>query len=184
MKAEQIQHLLPGVVQESIYLGSPLSALLDMMESLHQPSEDVIESIAMYFNPYTTPDAFVPFLARWVDIDRFFPEDYSRVRVAMPLSSGMGRLRELVMAAAHLSQWRGTSIGLIGFLETATGVRGFTIDEQTEDREGARRPFHLSVTAPVQAKIHRALIERIIDQEKPAYVTYELKFEGDNPGDG
>jgi hypothetical protein len=26
-------------------------------------------------------------------------------------------------------------------------------------------------------KLHRALIERVIESEKPAYVTYELTFE-------
>jgi phage tail-like protein len=181
MKAEQIKHLLPGVVQAGACPGSPMAALLDAMEALHQPAEDVVESIATYFNPHAAPDAFVPFLARWVDIDRFFPAGYSKMQSATPLSSGMGRLRELVQAAAYLSQWRGTCIGLTRFLETATGMKGFTIEEHTEDRECARRPFHLCITAPADARIHRALIERIIGQEKPAYVTYELNFENDNP---
>ena len=39
-------------------------------------------------------------------------------------------LRELIAAAAQLSQWRGTAQGLQRFLETATGIEGFELDEE------------------------------------------------------
>jgi phage tail-like protein len=181
MKAERIKHLLPAVVQEGTDPGTPMATLLDLMQALHQPSDEVIESIGSYFNTLETPDAFVPFLARWVDIDRFFPEGYSGQHSDSPLGTGMGRLRELICSAAYLSQWRGTRIGLTRFLETATGVAGFRIEERTETEETQGRSFHLSITAPADARPHLALIERIIDQEKPAYVTYDLKTENDNP---
>jgi phage tail-like protein len=164
VKAEQIRHLLPGVVQEGAAPGTPIAALLEAMEALHQPAEDVIETIARYFNPYAAPDDFVPFLARWVDVDRFFPESHSGLQSGNPLGSGMGRLRELVRSAAYLSQWRGTRAGLTRILETATGERGFRITEQAQNGENSWRPFHLCVTVPAAARVHRALIERIIDQ--------------------
>jgi phage tail-like protein len=181
MKAERIKHLLPAVVQEGVGPGTPMAALLDLMEALHRPSDEVIASIGSYFNSLETPDAFVPFLARWVDLDRFFPEGYSDRYADSPLGTGMGRLRELIRSAAYLSQLRGTRIGLTAFLETATGVAGFKIEEQTETGETRGRSFHLSITVPADARPHLALIERIIDQEKPAYVTYDLKTENENP---
>jgi phage tail-like protein len=181
MKADRIRHLLPAVVQEGAYPGTPMAALLDLMEALHRPSDEVIESIGSYFNTLESPDAFVPFLARWVDLDRFFPEGYSGRHSDSPLGTGMGRLRELIGCAAYLSQWRGTRKGLTCFLETATGVAGFRIEERAETGETQGRSFHLAITAPADARQHLALIKRIIDQEKPAYVTYDLKIESDNP---
>jgi hypothetical protein len=89
----------------------------------------------------------------------------------------LGRLRELIAQAAFLSQWRGTSRGLLRFLEAATGVQGFAIDEQVPGPDGLPRPFHLRVRAPQTTKPYSVLIERIIEIEKPAYVTYELAFE-------
>jgi hypothetical protein len=38
------------------------------------------------------------------------------------------------------------------------------------------RPFFIVVRAPAEARRHQALIERIVEQEKPAYVTYQLIF--------
>jgi hypothetical protein len=85
-------------------------------------------------------------------------------------------LRELIAAAAFLSQWRGTAKGLLRFLETATGVEGFEIEEHARDANGQPQPFHILVRAPAEAERYRGLVERIIEAEKPAYVTYELTY--------
>jgi hypothetical protein len=81
-----------------------------------------------------------------------------------------------VAAAAYLSQWRGTARGLLRFLETATGLQGFIIEEQVLDPNGRPRPFHIRVIAPAEAAPYQVLLERVIEFEKPAYVTYELVF--------
>ena len=83
MRSLEIQRLLPGVFQRTLEPGRPLSALLDVMEALHAPSEAVLANLEALFNPYRTPDAFVPFLAQWVDVD-------------LPVTTGLGCLRELV----------------------------------------------------------------------------------------
>ncbi len=62
------------------------------------------------------------------------------------------------------------------FLETATGSQGFEIDEQVPGPNGQPRPFHLLIRAPAQAARCATLVERIVEMEKPAYVTYELEF--------
>ena len=95
---------------------------------------------------------------------------------AHPISSGLGRLRELIAWAAYLSQRRGTRQGLLKFLEVATGIPGFAVDEDVKGADGRTIPFHLRVRAPKAARTHRSLVERIITLEKPAYVTYELDF--------
>jgi len=178
MKSSEIKELLPQLFQRTLRDGGPLNALLDVMASLHEPVETVLANLATFFNPRTAPDKFVPYLACWMDLDRFFPlycaQNEGFQRNADPISSGNGSLRELIASAAFLSQWRGTAKGLKHFLEIATGVGGFRLLENL-DGEGQPRPFHVCIIVPDDAEPHRALIERIVEQEKPAYVSYELK---------
>lgn len=177
MKPQAIEQLLPDVFRRTLRPGDVLSTLIEVMAAMHLPSEAVIEEIERYFDPYRTPDRFVPFLASWVDLDRFlwFPDESESLN-RRPLPLSIGRLRELIAMALELSQWRGTSFGLRRLLETATGVKGFEIDEWVVDDAGVPIPFHIAVHAPAQTASHRSLIERILEQEKPVYVTYELNF--------
>jgi phage tail-like protein len=179
MKRTEIERLLPGVFQRTLRPGNPLSAILDVMEGLHAPSEGQLESLDAVFDPRRTPDKFVSFLARWLDLERLFdkPARGQPQTSALPIPTGLGRLRELTAAAAHLSQWRGTAHGLLLFLRTATGHPGFAVEEQVEGVDDKTRPFHIRVRAPGEMFPYRGLIQRIIELEKPAYVTYELLFE-------
>ncbi|MCP4717319.1 MAG: hypothetical protein GY868_19525 [Deltaproteobacteria bacterium] len=186
MKREEIENLLPRVFQHTLRPGSPLNALLEVMELLHTPAEEALSHLETYFNAHGTPDIFLPYLACWVDLDRFFPF-YSPSPLdvqgpADPISTGAGRLRELIAAASYLSQWRGTAKGLKLFLETATGMNGFELEENVEDENGIPRSFHIRIVAPTNAEPHMALIERIVQQEKPAYVSYELEFKPETQG--
>src|SRR5262249_12267108 len=148
-----------------------LAAALEVMESLHAPSEQVLRQLDTFFDPLRTADRFVPLLACWVDLERLFEQSFSRgVAGVSPISTGLGRMRELVARAAELARWRGPVRSLKLFLETATGETGFLIEERP-----AGHPFHLCVRAREGSLPHRALIERIIEFEKPAYVTYELR---------
>lgn len=180
MKRDAIELLLPEVFRRTVRQGSPLSAILDVMEELHAPDERVLDRIDAILDPARTDDAFVPYLAGWLDLERLFddPADAygSSTSPRQPVSTGLGRLRELIGSAAWLSQWRGTSQGLRRFLEIATGERGFDIDERVPDKEGRPKPFHIRVRAPGSVRAHRSLLDRIIQYEKPAYVTYELDF--------
>ncbi|MEO8286259.1 MAG: hypothetical protein ABI670_07455 [Chloroflexota bacterium] len=179
MKQEEIKHLLPEVFQRTVRPGNPLAGLLAVMEDLHEPSEDVLGRLATFFNPYQAPDAFVPYLAGWVDLDMFLREvpEGTPSGAQSTFPTGTGRLRELVAAAAYLSRWRGTARGLLLFLETATGVEGFAVDEQVLDKSGRAIPYHIRVHAPAVVKQHETLIRRIVQLEKPAYVTFEVQFD-------
>lgn len=182
MKRKEVERLLPGVFQRTVVPGAPLLGVLEVMEALHEPSEAVLANLDATFDPLRTQDEFVPFLARWVYLERLFEQSSgigrtSPTRTDSPISTGLGRLRELIAAAAYLSKWRGTSRGLLLFLETATGLTGFVIEENVRGPDHLPRPFHLRIGVPGAAKPHSALIERIVEQEKPAYVTYELEFQ-------
>jgi phage tail-like protein len=175
MKQNEIARLLPAIFQQTLQPGTPLSALLGVMELLPERDEAILDGLEAFFNPYRTPDGFVPFLASWVDMEWILLEHAAEFSpLTPPLPSGMGRLRELVAAATFLAQWRGTAKGLLHFLETASGVPGFTVDERVPGLDGRPRPFHIAIHVPQDAVPYQAMVRRIIEAEKPAYVTYDL----------
>jgi phage tail-like protein len=179
MKREEIAQLLPTVFQRTLSADNPLTGLLEVMEVLHEPSEAVLAHLDAILDPRRTTDKFVPYLAYWADLTRLFADDSGakdpRALTRAWPAGGLGHLRELIANAAYLSQWRGTKKGLLLFLQTATGITDFVIDENV-DLEGKPKPFHISVHAPKESELYRQLIDRIVSLEKPAFVTYEISF--------
>jgi phage tail-like protein len=178
MRRDEIAQLLPVIFQRALTPANPLTAALSVMEALQAPSEQVLAHLDTFFDPRRTKEEFVPYLAFWTDLTKLIDdsdnkEDGAYLRANFP--SGLGRLRELTANAAYLSQWRGTQKGLSLFLQTATGMTDFHIQENV-DIKGQSKPFHMTVRAPAEAKQYARLIERIIESEKPAYVTYQLAF--------
>jgi phage tail-like protein len=161
MRHEEIRRLLPGVFQAAAAPGTALAALLALMERLHAPTEARLANLDEVLDPRRAPDEFVPFLARWVDLD-------------VELAMGPERLRVLVALGAELSRWRGTARGLTAFLEAATGMTGFKVDDAVRDKRGRTRPFHIRVTAPASLQPYHEQLEAIALREKPAYVTIDL----------
>jgi phage tail-like protein len=179
MQSSEIELLLPEIFRRTLSEDNPLRAFLEVMEALHVPSEVVLSHLEHFFDPYRTPDIFVPYLSGWLDLDQVWiqnPEEFT-AKTLPPFPAGVGRLRELVANAAYLSKWRGTARGLLTFLEIATGVSEFTVDEAVPDASGKPIPFHIRVHAPKAGGPYEALIRKIIELEKPAYVTYELQIE-------
>jgi phage tail-like protein len=182
MKQDEILKLLPAIFQRTAHPGNLLSGLLAVMEDLHEPDERILEDLDIYFNPYLAPDNFVPYLAGWLDLDRVLTDMPGELahKAPPPFPSGLGCLRELIASVPVLTKWRGTSYGLQLFLEIATGMRGFEINETVRGTNGLPRPFHIRVLALPESEVYRVLIERIVQLEKPAHVTYELVFESPN----
>lgn len=168
MNQDGIKNLLPSMFRQAAGNGSPLSAILGVMEGLHATTEETLGGLDAVFDPLRTPDRFVPFLAKWVDLDWITGEG--------GFSMDTCRFRELIAIAWYLSQWRGSARGLLLFLETATGVQGFSIRENLTDGKGQVIPFHIEVAVPAEAAAQLHLIERIIENEKPAYVTYAVSI--------
>ena len=167
MRHQAIERLLPAAFQRAATPGSPLRALLEVMEELHAPDEAILDSVDELFRPYRTPDAFVPYLAGWLALDHLLPAP-GRSAPGGQLPMPVGRLRDLVAHGAELAQWRGTPTGLRRTLEIATGVTGFGIDEPPG------RPFHVVVRVPPAAADQMALVRRVVDTEKPAATTAEV----------
>ncbi len=179
MELVKIRQLLPGIFRRTVRDGSPIFALLKVMEALHEPSEAVLRRLDAVFDPRRTSANFVPFLARWVDLHNVLLEPGSEQRgdpERLWSRLDTGRLRELTADAVYLSAWRGTAKGLRMFLETATGERGFEIDEQVPAPDGQVRPFHFRIRIPKPLAPQMQMIQRIIESEKPAYVTFETEL--------
>jgi phage tail-like protein len=176
MRRNEIERLLPGVYQLALHPVETtgladdrrLAAMLDVMEELHHPSEEILDRLDSYVDPRRAPEAFVRYLAGWVDMDW--------LAAGNRVTTGSGRLRELVAEAMSLSRWRGTARGLTGILQAATGVSGFAIEETPEGEDGQPRPFHIRIHAPKSVEEHGAMVERIVAAEKPASVTHEVMY--------
>jgi hypothetical protein len=181
MRHSEIQRLLPEIFRRTIVPGTPLSALLEVMELLHERASRAIGRWDELLDPLLTDDDWVPFLGRWLDQERFFEAGRATDHCdsGVTQSNRLGRLRELAGAGAQIAQWRGTARGLLLVLETVTGLPGqFMIDEQVRGPGSDVLPFHICVRAPASVLSDRCLLDRIIQQEKPAYVTYTLEFNG------
>lgn len=167
----QIEQLLPSVVRRAIVPGHPLAALTAVMADMFDPAAQAAAALDGYFDPWRCPERFLPMLAAWMDIP-------------LPVTTGSWRLRQLIYVAVGLHQVRGTRRALLALLEAATGLSGFDIDETVRDAAGRVRPFVVTVRVPEEARAHTAMIERLIENERPAQVQYELAFVAAAPSPG
>jgi phage tail-like protein len=170
MLREEVERLLPRVLTRTAGPGSPLAALLEAMAQLVDPVQTGLDGFAERLDPYRAPDRFVPWLAGWVGYGYLVDCDDPDAE----FGPGLTRLRVLVAGAAGLARLRGTSSGLVAVLRVATGLDGFAVDDPAPGPDGRPRPFHVVVRTPAAAEPYRALIARIVEHEKPAFVTYEL----------
>src|SRR3954449_5688171 len=112
MRRDEIERFLPAVYQLALHpfavadepetpdgprtIGPDqlLGALLDTMEMLHAPVEDVLANLDRYIDPERAPARFVPFLASWLDLDWLLVASPDEPSPAAPLlATGLGRLR-------------------------------------------------------------------------------------------
>jgi phage tail-like protein len=178
MKQALILERLPDVFKVGATPGSPLLALLAVMEELHARDETILDGFGTYLDPRRTPDAFVPYLAAWVDLAWLIldpPDDpYAE---PTPFAGGLGALRELVAGAAAASKLRGTAAGLVRMLETASRVQGYTVEETVTDDQGRLLPFQVRVVVPAAAAVYLDLVNRIVEHERPAHVIVHVELE-------
>lgn len=170
---------LPGVFGEIDFMGR----LLALFEQAFEPIVQTLDVMWAHLDPLTAPEALLPFLATWVA----WP-------TAVPW--GSDRQRHLIRNAVTLYRWRGTRRGLQQFLHLYTDLplddhhieiveyegRGFAFGDTalgTTTRLGGGKPYHFIVRLrpTPDHDLDKDLILRIIDQEKPAFCTYDLLIE-------
>jgi phage tail-like protein len=157
-----------------------MSAMLGIMEAMHAPVDRVLRSIDSFFDPFRAPDAFVLMQASWLGLDRYFDWSGGVPGVGdARYPAGTDQLRLLIAEFPQLVRSRGTHRSLSRFLEVATGVRGFLV----EDGKSADEAFHVVVDCPAEATPLEDLVKRIVAGERPAHATWEVRMT-DSPAAG
>jgi phage tail-like protein len=173
---------LPEVFREIDFIGR----LLKIFEQAFEPVVHALDSLWAHLDPLTAPQAMLPFLAHWVGWQ-------------LHPSFSITRQRYLISRAMELYRWRGTKRGLRFYLHLYTDLpldegfpeadkhisiqevfgQGFVMGNAHIGRDaimGGGQPYHFIVRLrPSSAHtVDPLLIRQIIDQEKPAFCTYEL----------
>jgi phage tail-like protein len=164
---------LPAIYADSDFMGR----FLMIFESILGPIESQIDNIAYYFDPRTTPEELLPWLASWVNmvLDESWP---------------LERRRALVRSAVQLYQWRGTRRGMREYLRVYTGVEP-VIEENTGGLplgantrlglntvlgSGTHHTFSVTLEVDDPDSINVSHVKAIIEIEKPAHTAYVLNI--------
>jgi phage tail-like protein len=174
---------LPDIYQEIDFVGR----FLKIFEQAFEPAVNTLDSLWAYLDPITAPQRLLPFLAHWVG---WKTESYLL----------LNQQRDLIRHAMQIYRWRGTRQGLRFYLHLATGLplddhldreedkhigisesfhRGFILGEAKLGLDatlGGGRPYHFSVRLKVSDldQVNERLVRSVIEQEKPAFCTYDL----------
>ena len=172
---------LPDLYREVDFVGR----LLKVFELAFEPDVKTLDGLWAYFNPRLAPQGLLPFLAHWVGW-----------QISPDLS--LDQQRDLIARALEIYRWRGTRRGLRLSLHLATGLplepppgqpaaiaiqetfgSGLVLGETHLGAEaivGGTKPFHFTVTLRQSpgVDLDETLIRKTIEQEKPAFCTYDL----------
>lgn len=182
----QISYLdfLPNIFQEVDFVGR----LVGIFEQAFDPAVQTLDTLWAYLDPLTAPTAMQNFLAHWVawDIDSRWDID---------------KQRQLIRNAITIYRWHGTRYGLRLYLHLYTGLpldedlpevdkhisiqevfnNGFVLGKTFIGQDsmiGGGRPYHFIVRLRATESLHidESLVRKIIEQQKPAFSTYELSI--------
>jgi phage tail-like protein len=179
-------NFVPELYREVDFIGR----FLKIFEQAFEPVVQSLDVLWAYLDPLTAPKALLPFLAHWVA----WPVD--------PRWSHQ-KQRRLIRQAMEIYRWRGTRRGLRLYLHLYTdlpldeeipqeagkhiGIEevfgdGFVMSTTRIGQDsiiGGGRPFHFIVTLRPDSgvQLDEGLVRHIIEQEKPAFCTYELYIE-------
>jgi phage tail-like protein len=160
MDVQTLLQLLPLAFREAerrAPAGSPLSALLSVIEGLLQPIDDVVSDLHRHVDPRTSPEPLLPLLSTWLSDSWVASVDASCER-------------EQLASFARFSAQRGTRQALCRALRLVAGCRDIEVEESP------LVPFHFSVTLPDTLRPELGRLERTLELYKPAHTTAELCF--------
>lgn len=181
---------LPDLYRDVDFVGR----FLKVFEQTFEPTVHTLDTLWAYLDPLTAPSSLLPFLAHWVGWAFDAPIHPQRQRI-------------LIRHALQIYRWRGTRRGLRFYLHLATGLpldehlltesakhigihetfsQGFVLGAArlTQDATlGGSQPYHFSVCLRPEADypIDEPIVRRIIEQEKPAFCTYDLVIDRPAP---
>jgi phage tail-like protein len=171
---------LPAIFRQDAFLGRFLVAFEEILSGL----EGQLDTIDDYFDPATTPAAFLEWLSGWVALSL-------RADLTVP------QRRDFIANAVPLYRLRGTKQGLETLIQIYTGLPSTinefntsfqigvhsTIGVDTLLDGGAPHFFQLTIRLakpdpeelkPDEPKRIEEVVTAIINMEKPAHAWYEL----------
>ena len=177
MNRDEILDLLPQIIRRTAKPDNPLGVFATVMEEFHRPAEELLQTQDALFDPRRTRDEMIPFLAFWINVDWLVEEVSEQSLFQKQSTTAFGRVRELIANGAYLSRWRGTAPGMQMFLSIALGTEHIRVEEHSAQSKEESIPFHIVIYTKEEYRYMDSLINKIVRKEKPAYVTYEIRYE-------
>jgi phage tail-like protein len=143
---------LPEIYQQDEFLGRYLL----IFESMFNPIWWVVDNFDMYISPEVAPQEWLQWMASWFDL--LLLED-------LPIDTQ----RRIMDQLGWLFMRRGTPAGLSRMLELYFGVTPEIIEDDY---------CHFEVILPLSesdSNLTRDVAERIIDSQRPAFASYDLR---------
>jgi phage tail-like protein len=142
----------------AIYQTDFVSRFLAMLEAIMMPVEWTVGSFDLFLHPSTAPKEFLPWLSGWFGLT--FDPTWSEEKQ-----------RRFLQEAPAIFARRGTKWSLSRVLEIYTGRVPEILDLDEQE------PFTFTVRLPLRERdVNRELIERMIQEDKPAHTSYKLEF--------
>ncbi len=186
-------NFLPGIYQEIDFVGR----FLKIFEESFEPTVQTLDLLWAYLDPLTAPESLLPFLSHWVAWEptaAMSPDRQRRfIRHAIELYRWRGTKRGLrfylhLATGLPLGDDRPEAEKPIAILESfGDGLKLGATRLGDDALLGGGKAFHFIVQLTIphpnpdrnpdrEAWIDEPLIRQIINQEKPAFCTYDLQI--------
>lgn len=176
-RQSELLNLLPAMFAGDDFM----NRFLCIFEDTFIPLQRLADDLHYYFNPLTAPAEMVDWLATWVNLtlDESWP---------------LEQRRQLIRSASGLYALRGTKRGLIEYIRLYSGIEpdiaeyvdGMKLGDETflgenttiagRERHSFTITLHLPGSDLDELAGKETTIRRIIESEKPAHTTYQLKL--------
>ncbi len=175
---------LPANLQKEIFIGrfllgfekslsglasSPSEELFITAESENPPGiEEILDKTHLYFDPQTTPEEFLPWLASWVALS--LRNDWT-----------IELKRAFIARTVDLYSWRGTKYGLTETLRLYLTALGYKEEVEVYDNF-INFPYYFQVQLTIEERDLEEywrqvkIAQEIIDLAKPGHTFYTLKM--------
>jgi phage tail-like protein len=158
---------LPAIFQQDPFIGRFLlafEAVLTGTGETNTPSlAETIGRLSDYFDPITTDEEFLPWLASWVALS---------LRADWDVDTKKRFIQQIV----PLDRLRGTRTGLQTMLELYTLEKVIVFDTFDQPAHFFEVQMILSDADPDRLRQKQQIARAIIDQEKPSHTFYALKI--------
>ncbi|VVB84815.1 Phage tail protein (Tail_P2_I) [uncultured archaeon] len=196
---------LPAIYQEDAKSEEFLERFLSLFETVFSDLENEISHVFRYFDPDTSPQDFLNWLASWMNmaLEEDWPQDMKRqfIREASSLykqkgtPAGIERLIEiytgkkpLIIEHSRMGKLMVLGSGFrlgVNSLLIQTPIRGFRLGDDSILGRAALRDTAGEPEDPFLSLAHRFTVilsagdlkgvERILNDEKPAHTVYDLR---------